>query len=75
MRAATAAGLPQVDAARFPWAALYADAQLLYPERFTVELLVDARELARAAGTRFAVLTRRQVRLGPEMEVTIEPAA
>jgi len=75
VRAATAGGLPQVDAARFPWAALYSDAQLLYPERFTVELLVDARDLARAAGTRFEVLTHRQVRLGPEMDVTIEPAA
>jgi glycerol-3-phosphate dehydrogenase len=75
VRAATAAGLPQVDAARFPWAALYADAQLLYPERFTVELLVDARDLARSAGTRFEVLTHRQVRLGADMDVMIGPAA
>jgi glycerol-3-phosphate dehydrogenase len=69
-----AAGLPQVDAKRFPWAALYADAQLLYPERFTVELLVDARDVASVAGTRFEVLTHRQVRIGPDMEVSVAPA-
>ena len=54
---AAAAGLPPVDAGRFPWAGIYADAQLLYPERFTVELLVDARRIAAATGARFSVFT------------------
>jgi len=57
-----AAPLPRVDAAAFPFAAIYADAQMLFPERFTVELLVDARRLAAEAGTRFEVLTHHAVR-------------
>ena len=56
------AALPAVDAATFPFAAVYADAQMLFPERFTVELLVDARSLAAAAGARFEVLTHHAVR-------------
>lgn len=56
-------GLPRVDARRYPLAALYADARMWRPERFTVELLVDARRVAAAAGKPFAVLTRRAVRL------------
>lgn len=64
-------GMPRVDAGVFPYAALYSDAQLLYPERFTVELLVDARDIASAAGTRFEVWTHRQVRVGGDGMVTI----
>jgi glycerol-3-phosphate dehydrogenase len=58
------AGMPQVDAEAFPLAGLYDDAQLLFPERFTVELLVDARRIAAAAGTRFEVATHREVQFG-----------
>ena len=58
------AGLPQIDARAFPLAGIYSDAQLLFPERFTVELLVDARVIAAASGTRFEVYTHRPVRLG-----------
>jgi len=54
--------LPQIDGNVFPFAAIYADAQMLYPERFAVELLVDARRLAAEAGARFEVLTHRSVR-------------
>ena len=54
------AGLPRVDAARFPLGCTYADAQMLYPERFTVELLVDARHAATSAGTSCDVFTRRR---------------
>jgi len=57
---AGAAGLPAVDRGTFPLAATYADAQLLFPERFTVELLVDARRIAAAAGSRFDVCTHRE---------------
>ena len=42
----TAAGMPAVDADRFPLAGVYDDAQMRFPERFTVELLVDARTIA-----------------------------
>ena len=51
------AGLPAVDARAFPRAAVYADAQMRFPERFTVELCVDARRLAAAHGTSFTLLT------------------
>jgi glycerol-3-phosphate dehydrogenase len=60
------AGLPQVDAAAFPRGCTYADAQLLYPERFTVELLVDARRAAAAAGSGCDVFTHRTATLLPD---------
>ncbi|MEI7931752.1 MAG: FAD-dependent oxidoreductase [Alphaproteobacteria bacterium] len=63
------AGLPQIDARSFPLAGIYSDAQLLFPERFTVELLVDARLIAAASGTRFEVYTHRPVRLGRPLRV------
>lgn len=51
------AGLPVVDARAFPYAAVYADARMLFPERFTVELCVDARRIAAAHDTPFALVT------------------
>ena len=68
------AGMPRIDARSFPFAGLYADAQLLFPERFTVELLVDARGIARDAGTRFEVCTHRDVRVSRDGTVTIGPS-
>ena len=62
MARAGAPGLPRVDAARYPFAGLYTDAQMRYPERFTVELLVDARRIAAERGLRFSVLTRHAAR-------------
>lgn len=56
-----APGLPEVDASRYPWAATYVDAQMLFPERFTVELLQDARQIAAERGCSFRVLTHRSV--------------
>jgi glycerol-3-phosphate dehydrogenase len=64
-------GMPQIDTQAFPRAALYSDAQLLFPERFTVELLVDARGIAAAGGTRFEVCTHREVQVGRDGMVTI----
>jgi glycerol-3-phosphate dehydrogenase len=52
------AGLPAVDRTRFPLACTYTDAQMLFPERFTVELLVDARRAAAEQGIAFEVFTR-----------------
>ena len=71
---AGSAGMPQVDAAAFPRAGLYCDAQLLFPERFTVELLVDARGIAAAAGTRFEVCTQRQAELGRDGVLRVGPS-
>jgi glycerol-3-phosphate dehydrogenase len=68
------AGMPQIDARSFPFAGLYDDAQLLFPERFTVELLVDARGIAAAAGTRFEVGTHREVQFGRDGLLRIGPS-
>ena len=67
-------GMPQIDARAFPFAGLYDDAQLLFPERFTVELLVDARSIAAAAGTRFEVATHREVQVGRDGVFRIGPS-
>lgn len=53
----TAAGLPALSPARWFRVATYADAQCLFPERLTVEWLVDARRLAAARGLTLQVLT------------------
>lgn len=58
---AGAAGLPAVDARAFPRAALYSDAQMLFPERFTVELCVDARRIASERETEFQLHTHAAV--------------
>ena len=70
---AGAVGLPAVDDRKFPLAGIYADAQLLFPERFTVELLVDARQIARAAGTQFSVFTHHRARLLPSGTLELTP--
>lgn len=70
---AGAAAMPQVDAGRFPFAAVYADAQMLFPERFTVELLVDARRIAAESVAQFAVFAHHAARLLPDGRLRIEP--
>lgn len=65
-------GLPRVDAGRFPHAAIYADAQMLFPERFTVELLVDARRIAAEQGAAFSLFTRHTTRLDANGRLSIE---
>lgn len=72
MTRAGGAGLPQVDARRFPLAAIYADAQMLFPERFTVELLVDARRIAAEQGAAFSLFTRHAARLDANGRLSIE---
>jgi len=67
-------GMPQIDTRAFPFAGLYDDAQLLFPERFTVELLVDARRIAAAAGTRFEVGTHREMQVGRDGVFRIGPS-
>ncbi len=58
---AGAPGLPAVDPRQFPRGAVYADAQMLFPERFTVELCVDARRVAAEQQTEFRLLTHAAV--------------
>jgi glycerol-3-phosphate dehydrogenase len=66
-------GMPAVDASRFPFAAIYSDAQMLFPERFTVELLVDARRIAAEKGGDFRLLTRHAARLFSDGRLRAEP--
>lgn len=73
MVAAGGAGLPRVDAASFPLGATYADAQMNAPERFTVELLVDARQAAREQGTNFHLHTHSRATLLPDGTLRIVP--
>ncbi len=54
---------PPVDASRYRWLCSYYDAQIAYPERFTLALVEDARRLAEAAGVEFRVLTYHEARL------------
>lgn len=61
---------PPVSPARYPWTVSFFDAQVAFPERLTVALLHDARELARATGAQFSVQTHaRVVRNGNDVEV------
>ena len=68
-------GMPAVDAARYPLAGVYDDAQMVFPERFTVELLVDAEALAAERRLPFRILTRRTASLGPDGRLRIVPVA
>lgn len=70
-----AAGLPAVDATRYPLAGIYDDAQMIAPERFTVELLIDARILAARQGIAFDVLTGHAARLGADGRLRVRPCA
>lgn len=51
------AGVPQVNAEVYRWQCVYTDGQMLYPERFVVALLEDARQLAEEQNLEFRVLT------------------
>jgi glycerol-3-phosphate dehydrogenase len=68
-------GLPAVDATRYPLVGIYDDAQMVAPERFTVELLVDARTLAAERKVGFAVLTRHTACLEADGRLRIAPHA
>ena len=68
-------GLPRFDVGQFPLAGVYWDAQLLYPERFTVELLVDARRIAAETGAMFSLFTHHTPRLLPDGRLRIEPTS
>jgi glycerol-3-phosphate dehydrogenase len=54
---------PRVDSLKYRWIAAYYDAQMLWPERFTLALLEDGRRAAEAKGVEFRVLTHHRARL------------
>jgi glycerol-3-phosphate dehydrogenase len=54
--------VPHVDPAQFRWLCCYWDAQMWYPERYTLALLRDTAEIAAARGLEFHLLPYTQVR-------------
>jgi glycerol-3-phosphate dehydrogenase len=52
-----------VDQSKFDWLSAYYDAQIVFPERFTLALFADARKIAAEKGTEFRVLTYHQASL------------
>lgn len=63
---------PPVDPHQFRWLCAYSDAQMLFPERFVVALLEDARRAAQAKDVEFHVYTYHRAKLDEE-RVQIEP--
>ncbi len=68
-------GMPAVDAARYPLAGVYDDAQMVFPERFTVELLVDARTIAAEKQVFFSIFTRRTAHLEADGRLRVASVA
>lgn len=65
-RATHRAGAPdvvRVDASKFRWLLSYYDAQVRYPERFTVALATDAARIAAEQGAAFRLHTYARARL------------
>ncbi len=63
---AKAADAPQVDASRYRWLCRYTDAQMIYPERFVLSMLTDARAIAEEKSVDFEVWTYHEVRRDSE---------
>jgi glycerol-3-phosphate dehydrogenase len=74
-----------VNAAEYRWVCSFSDAQIVFPERFTLALLNDAQEIAAGQGTEFRVLTYHAATLSgrtvticrggsPEIVERLEPA-
>lgn len=70
-----APGQPEVDIRRYPRGASYVDAQMRFPERFTVELLQDAQDVATANGTQFRVHTHTELTAEPDGTLHLTPNA
>ena len=56
----------RVDATKYRWMFSFSDAQIVYPERFTLALLEDARRIAEAARIPFQVFTYHRATLDGE---------
>ena len=59
----TDSGVMPVDRSKYPWVCSFSDAQVVFPERFTIALLHDAEQIAADRGTQFQVLTYHQAAL------------
>ncbi|HEX3999674.1 MAG TPA: glycerol-3-phosphate dehydrogenase/oxidase [Pirellulales bacterium] len=60
---ANSAGAVAVDPKKYRWMYAYSDAQAIYPERFALALLEDARRLSRQAGMPFRLFTYHRATL------------
>jgi glycerol-3-phosphate dehydrogenase len=67
-------GTPPVCSRKYRWLCAYHDAQMLYPERFVVALLRDAKQSADRQGIAFQVLTYHHVVRDRDV-VRLEPVA
>src|SRR5262245_7971420 len=56
-----------VDRSKYGWVCAFSDAQVVYPERFTLALLSDARQIAMAQKSEFRVLTYHEAALDGRM--------
>jgi glycerol-3-phosphate dehydrogenase len=54
---------PRVDSRQYQWLVSYYDAQMLWPERFTLAVLEDTRQRAMEKGIEFRVLTHHRAKL------------
>lgn len=70
-----ASGQPEVDIRRYPRGASYVDAQMRFPERFTVELLQDAQNVATTNGTQFHVHTHVELTADSDGTLHLTPNA
>jgi glycerol-3-phosphate dehydrogenase len=52
-----------VDTTKYLWVCAFSDAQVVFPERFTLALLSDARKIAAEQGSEFRVLTYHEATL------------
>ena len=80
-------GTVPVNRERYRWQCSYYDAQIIYPERFVLAMLEDARQLAQRQGTRFEIHTHHlaqwrggtldivPVNSGESVTATVTPAA
>lgn len=62
------AGVPALDRSQFQWLCSYYDAQMLFPERFTLALLNDCQQIAAQQQLPFDILTHQTItRDGPRI--------
>lgn len=75
-------GVPPVDGRKYRWLCSYYDAQVAFPERFTLALVEDALAAAVETGAAFRLLTYhearlegRRVQLAPTADNAVDPPA
>ncbi|HEV2968928.1 MAG TPA: glycerol-3-phosphate dehydrogenase/oxidase [Pirellulales bacterium] len=62
----------RIDSTKYRWMYAFSDAQIVYPERFTLALLEDARQIAEAAGIPLRIFTYHRVTIDGQT-ATVHP--